>query len=53
MIEGIRTKLLASVDLTMGAGTLMYVRGGANVWSVSAVWVTRDGAATVIDPPSS
>ena len=51
VIEGVRTKLLASVDLTLAAGTLMYVRGGANVASVSAVWVTRDGAAKVIDPP--
>jgi hypothetical protein len=38
VLEGIRTKLLASVDLTMAAGTLMYVRGGANVARVSAVW---------------
>ena len=51
VLEGVRTKLLASVDLTLAAGTLMYVRGGANVARVSAVWVTRDGAAKLIEPP--
>jgi serine/threonine-protein kinase len=51
VIDGIRTRLLASVDLTIAAGTLMYVRGAANPASVSAVRVTRDGASKPIDPP--
>ena len=52
VVEGIRTKLLGSVDLTTAAGTLMYVRGvNASAVSVQALWVARNGATTAIEPP--
>ncbi len=50
VLDGLKTKLLGSVDLTVSGGTLMYVRGGSNSYRVSAVWVTREGAAKPIEP---
>jgi eukaryotic-like serine/threonine-protein kinase len=51
ILDGMRTKLLGSVDLAAAAGTLMYVRGVASTAPVSAVWVTRDGVIKPIQPP--
>jgi serine/threonine protein kinase/Tol biopolymer transport system component len=52
VVDGIRTKLLGSVDLTTAAGTLMYVRGvNASAVSVRALWVARNGATRDIEPP--
>ncbi len=51
VLDGLRTKLLGSVDLVAAGSTLLYVRGTASTATVRAVWVSRDGVLKPIEPP--
>jgi Tol biopolymer transport system component/tRNA A-37 threonylcarbamoyl transferase component Bud32 len=51
VLDGIRTKLLGSLDVAVSrTGTLAYVRGVSSIPAVQAVWVTREGGVTPIEP---
>ncbi len=51
LAQGIGIGTYGSVDLSVANdGTLAYVTGGATSGLARAVWVTRDGAVTPVDP---
>jgi len=51
LARGVGIGPYGSVDMDVGAdGTLVYVTGGATTGLARAVWVTRDGTVTPVDP---
>ncbi|MDH5283631.1 MAG: protein kinase, partial [Gemmatimonadota bacterium] len=52
LLEGVMTKAFGSVELAISReGTLIYMAGKASGSSGEVVWVTREGAASSLQPP--
>ena len=51
LVEGVGVRVAGSLDLALSAtGTLVYVTGSSSGGLARAVWVSRDGAVTPVDP---
>jgi Tol biopolymer transport system component/tRNA A-37 threonylcarbamoyl transferase component Bud32 len=48
--SGVSTRGVSRADLALAAGTLVYTAGVGNLGARELVWVTRQGAATQVDP---